>query len=1006
MLCMSDQIDAVNDSAANINGFMGATNVVNALSNDTLNGAAVIPAQVTISNVVPATPINGGAVPVLNPSNGNVNVPAGTAAGTYTIQYRLSENLNPANFDTATITIVVIAPTIIANADNAGTINGYTGGTNIINAITNDRLNGSDIQLVNINITSVSTTTPAGYVSGNPVPVLNTATGNVDVPAGTSAGIYVIHYRICEKLNPSNCSEADITINVIAPIIDANNDFANAINGYVGANNVVNALTNDSLNGVTAQATLVNISVLSTTPPPTSTNGIVPVLNTATGNVDVPPGTSAGTYFIQYQICEKLNPTNCDQATIIIIVNAPPIVAEDDTITNANGLSGINNVLNAFTNNDTYNGVLLTDVSLINPTIISGATSINGGLVPVLDLATGFVSIPAGTPVGTYQIRYRICDKLNPTNCDDAIITIVVAVPTIVANDDAADNINGLTGASNVLNAYANDTLNGTTILQTNINSTLITAANSINGAAVPVLNILTGAVDVPAGTAAGVYSIVYKICDKLNPSNCDEAVIKITVAQPSIQLLKQGVFVDSNGDGYAQPGEQIRYSFVITNTGTLDLNNVVVTDPKANITGTPIAVLGVGQSNTTNYKGTYVLTQADINLGYVENQALVKAQPTSGSAIQDLSDSNDLTLIGPNDPTITPVPQHKELTLIKGGKLTGNGGVGSIINYSFTVKNTGNVALTNLVVTDPMLTATTIAVSPNVLAPGATGTATASYTVNIADVAKGVVINSALAIGDDPQGNPVTDISDSDDPTLTGDDDPTVVNLSLKPSIALIKTATFNDENKNGYAEVGETVTYRFSITNTGNIILVNVVVKDPKPGVTITGDPVILKQGETNSNNFVGTYVLTAADLEAGSVVNQAEVNAVSPDGQIAKDLSDGNSLLGDNPTVLPLDACKITVHNAFSPNGDGINEVFKIDGVECYPDVYVEIYDRWGVLVYDAHGYNNTSVVFTGISEGRATVNKQKGLPVGTYFYVITYKTYLNEPISLMGYLYFSR
>lgn len=1000
------QIDAVNDSTANINGFTGATNVVNALSNDTLNGAAVIPSQVTISNVVPATPINGGAVPVLNPSNGNVNVPAGTAAGTYTIQYRLSENLNPANFDTATITIVVIAPTIIANADNAGTINGYTGGTNIINAITNDRLNGSDIQLVNINITSVSTTTPAGYVSGNPVPVLNTATGNVDVPAGTSAGIYVIHYRICEKLNPSNCSEADITVNVIAPIIDANNDFANTINGYVGANNVVNVLTNDSLNGVTAQATLVNISVLSTTPPPTSTNGIVPVLNSATGNVDVPPGTSAGTYFIQYQICEKLNPTNCDQATIIIIVNAPPIVAEDDTITNANGLSGINNVLNAFTNNDTYNGVLLTDVSLINPTIISGATSINGGLVPVLDLATGFVSIPAGTPVGTYQIRYRICDKLNPTNCDDAIITIVVAVPTIVANDDAADNINGLTGASNVLNAYANDTLNGTTILQTNINSTLITAANSINGAAVPVLNILTGAVDVPAGTAAGVYSIVYKICDKLNPSNCDEAVIKITVAQPSIQLLKQGVFVDSNGDGYAQPGEQIRYSFVITNTGTLDLNNVVVTDPKANITGAPIAVLGVGQSNTTSYKGTYVLTQADINLGYVENQALVTAQPTSGSAIQDLSDSNDLTLIGPNDPTITPVPQHKELTLIKGGKLTGNGGVGSIINYSFTVKNTGNVVLTNLVVTDPMLTATTIAVSPNVLAPGATGTATASYTVNIADVAKGVVINSALAIGDDPQGNPVTDISDSDDPTLTGDDDPTVVNLSLKPSIALIKTATFNDENKNGYAEVGETVTYRFSITNTGNIILVNVVVKDPKPGVTITGDPVILKQGETNSNNFVGTYVLTAADLEVGSVVNQAEVSAVSPDGQIAKDLSDGNSILGDNPTVLPIDACKITVHNAFSPNGDGMNEVFKIDGVECYPDVYVEIYDRWGVLVYDAHGYNNTSVVFTGISEGRATVNKQKGLPVGTYFYVITYKTYLNEPISLMGYLYFSR
>jgi hypothetical protein len=86
--------------------------------------------------------------------------------------------------------------------------------------------------------------------------------------------------------------------------------------------------------------------------------------------------------------------------------------------------------------------------------------------------------------------------------------------------------------------------------------------------------------------------------------------------------------------------------------------------------------------------------------------------------------------------------------------------------------------------------------------------------------------------------------------------------------------------------------------------------------------------------------------------------------------------------------------------------MNDIFKIDGIKCYSDAYVEIYDRWGVLVYDAHGYDNESVVFRGISEGRATVKQQDGLPDGTYFYVITYKTYLNEPISLTGYLYISQ
>jgi hypothetical protein len=43
--------------------------------------------------------------------------------------------------------------------------------------------------------------------------------------------------------------------------------------------------------------------------------------------------------------------------------------------------------------------------------------------------------------------------------------------------------------------------------------------------------------------------------------------------------------------------------------------------------------------------------------------------------------------------------------------------------------------------------------------------------------------------------------------------------------------------------------------------------------------------------------------------------------------------------------------TVHNAFSPNGDGVNEMFTIDNIDdtiCYPENTVEIYNRWGVLV----------------------------------------------------------
>ncbi|RVT70984.1 gliding motility-associated C-terminal domain-containing protein, partial [Flavobacterium sufflavum] len=106
-------------------------------------------------------------------------------------------------------------------------------------------------------------------------------------------------------------------------------------------------------------------------------------------------------------------------------------------------------------------------------------------------------------------------------------------------------------------------------------------------------------------------------------------------------------------------------------------------------------------------------------------------------------------------------------------------------------------------------------------------------------------------------------------------------------------------------------------------------------------------------------------------------------------------------------------INVHNAFSPNGDQFNEVFKIDNIEdtlCYPENSVEIYNRWGILVYETKGYDNVNNVFKGYSEGRVTVDKNAGLPTGTYFYILNYTSVglQNEiiPNKKQGYLYLTR
>jgi hypothetical protein len=107
-----------------------------------------------------------------------------------------------------------------------------------------------------------------------------------------------------------------------------------------------------------------------------------------------------------------------------------------------------------------------------------------------------------------------------------------------------------------------------------------------------------------------------------------------------------------------------------------------------------------------------------------------------------------------------------------------------------------------------------------------------------------------------------------------------------------------------------------------------------------------------------------------------------------------------------VLPASDCKILVHNAFSP--DGVNPTFVIDNIgdrSCIFTNTVEIYNRWGILVYETDQYDNTTRVFRGISEGRVTVDKSSALPTGTYFYIIKYSNKEGDQHQ-EGYLYLTR
>lgn len=134
-------------------------------------------------------------------------------------------------------------------------------------------------------------------------------------------------------------------------------------------------------------------------------------------------------------------------------------------------------------------------------------------------------------------------------------------------------------------------------------------------------------------------------------------------------------------------------------------------------------------------------------------------------------------------------------------------------------------------------------------------------------------------------------------------------------------------------------------------------------------------------------------------GKLTTKEDVNG---DGNFTNDDEDGDGI----PDYLEPNAPALEVFNVVTPNGDGMHDYLAIRGIEQYPENSIRIYNRWGVMVYSTNAYDSAGNVFDGTSEGRATVQQDNKLPVGTYFYVLDYKVPDGSTKTLSGYLYLNR
>ena len=364
----------------------------------------------------------------------------------------------------------------------------------------------------------------------------------------------------------------------------------------------------------------------------------------------------------------------------------------------------------------------------------------------------------------------------------------------------------------------------------------------------------------------------------------------------------------------------------------------------------------------------------------------------------------------------ITATNEGASLSLTKDGAFSSlsaeqRAEVGDVITYNFELTNTGDVPVFQLSFEDEMFPDAAPFEESNVLSPGESISFQLNYLIDQDDINRGVVHNiaivSSLLINQDDF------IIVSTDPTPLDNNSPfknencmecTSVLIPRDIQLALIKRGYL--ELPNQTSVVGNRVIYEFDLFNLGNVDLFGVVINDPLPNIEVEE---ILIDISANTSVLIASYAsyfLDIEDIQKGEVINQAEAFGFTWLGELAVAFSDFEVVVQNRPTVVPLNPCGLKMYNAITPNNDGVNDFFFIEGISCFPKNVLKIFNRWGVEVFSMNNYTNQGVVFEGISNGRVTIGNGQKLPDGVYYYVFQFENLEGNTETKKGSLYLTR
>src|SRR5208282_5189614 len=469
----------------------------------------------------------------------------------------------------------------------------------------------------------------------------------------------------------------------------------------------------------------------------------------------------------------------------------------------------------------TYSGTVTNagNITLTNVVVLNNLS----GVTPVFTAAT--LAPGAGANfTGSY---------VAPTNCSTTSISTAtgrsicgVAVTNTVSATCPITTTPLLTLTQNRLTNPVSPggllTYSGTVTNAGNITLTNVVVLNNLSG----VTPVFTAATLAPGAGANFTGSYVAptncsttSISTATGQSICGVAVTNTVSTTCPITTTPLLTLTQNCPTNPVSPGGILTYSATVTNAGNITLTNVVVLN---NLSGaTPVftaATLAPGAG--ANFTGSYVAPT---------NCSTTSISTATGRSICGVAVTNTVSTTCPilTAPAIEVTQTCPITSVLPGGILT----------YSGIVSNAGNITLTNIVVVDNRPASNTVIFTVATLAPGATANFTGSYQVP-SDCC--VVWSTVQASGQGCAGVMVTD-------TFTA----TCTVLTL-PSIAVTKVCA------PGVLQPGDLLTYSGTVSNAGNIALINVTVTNNQPGGTssLLLGPIDLAPGQ--SVNYSASYIV----------------------------------------------------------------------------------------------------------------------------------------------------